>query len=225
MNTETKVNLKTGLVEPGWGAKFWLFLHGLVEYPDLDYEGKPARSRDVCREINRLMFMLSELLPCKYCRAHFTAVVKKKPPPKCRRDAMRIWLFEVHNEVSRRINADIKNKKYGKRENRRIKKIWTREMVLDAAWQKRMKLQVPRFLPFVVLTIDYSIKCVRKGQGRDVFKQFLKSLMAVVSSGTRACKKNGRVCSFIQNPTPAVFKDTEEHRCILNDVKRMRVKK
>ena len=206
MNTESRIDLTTGLVKPGWGAKFWMFLHGLVEYPDLDYKKTPARARDVCREMNRLFFMLSELLPCKYCRKHFTAAVKRKPPPKCRRDAMRVWLFEVHNEVSRRINKDIKSGKYGKRENRRLKQTWTKDMVQDEKWQKKMKRQVPRFLPFVVLTLDYSIRVARKGQGRDVLNLFLKSLMAVLSSGTRACRRNGRVCSFIQDPRPQVFK-------------------
>ena len=53
---------------------------------------------------------------------------------------------------------------------------------LDQKWVTFMKGQVERQLPFVLLTMDYSIKVNRRGDGRSEFHLFVSALRRIFST-------------------------------------------
>ena len=211
MNTETRI--KNGKLVPGWGKRFWWFLHGLIEY----VPGKDDFEEDVCRDIQLILYLVTELLPCKYCRLHYQEAINRDPP-SCNRVRMRKWLSSVHNDVSRRINKDIKLKKF-KDDNRKIKKIYTVKK-LDQKWVTFMKGQVERQLPFVLLTIDYSIKVNRRGDGRSEFHLFVSALRRIFSTKS-IYRKESKINFFKNNNLKDFLIKYRKEEC--QKIKKMRI--
>lgn len=91
-----------------WGPLFWRALHGLAEYS--------GRQKDVLLqgiELRSWLQILTELqdtLPCEECRGHYKAyltanpvIILKTMAYKDLRPWVRKWLFDLHNDVNRRL--------------------------------------------------------------------------------------------------------------------------
>tara|TARA_B110001450_G_C17513912_1_gene437597 strand:- start:29 stop:445 length:417 start_codon:yes stop_codon:yes gene_type:complete len=94
-----------------WGPNLWFFLHTLsFEYPE-----SPTKE-----DINgHYMFFksLTEILPCKICRNHYTKFFNNNPIKNYlnKKTDLIKWVLKCHN------NVNIKNNK----------KVWTYEMLID----------------------------------------------------------------------------------------------
>ena len=88
-----------------WGPLLWTVLHGLAEYA-----GKSPEFFKY-EEVTAWLTILKQLqfiIPCTDCRQHYTAYYKANPLTKDNIiQNIRIWLFNLHNDVNKRKEVDI----------------------------------------------------------------------------------------------------------------------
>ena len=85
-----------------WGTPTWYFLHTLIEKLDSNYYKKISNS------VTNLIVDLFGNLPCPYCKDHALQYIKKNNIYKIKtKEGMRIYLFNFHNNVSKRLNNSV----------------------------------------------------------------------------------------------------------------------
>jgi hypothetical protein len=84
-----------------WGPAGWRFLHTLTFlYPEIPDTGDKILMQE-------LMNLLSNILPCKYCRASFTkySVSLDIVPFLESRELIIDWLYKMHNKVNKKLRS------------------------------------------------------------------------------------------------------------------------
>ena len=82
-----------------WGPSGWQFLHTIT----FIYPESPTFSDKV--KIRELMYSLSFILPCKYCRLSFTKYIKSLPIDNYldSRQLIVEWLYKIHNKINKKL--------------------------------------------------------------------------------------------------------------------------
>ena len=90
-----------------WGPPLWKILHGLTE--SLGNQTNTVMATDEAHEIVFLLRDVDKIMPCALCRNHYNTWRKHHPIEtlsKLRgpmlREAVRKWLFTLHEEVNAR---------------------------------------------------------------------------------------------------------------------------
>lgn len=90
-----------------WGPPLWKILHGITE--SLGNQAMPLLSTDEAHEIVFILRDVDKIMPCALCRNHYNAWRKTHPIERLDRlrgpmlrDAVRNWLFELHEDVNAR---------------------------------------------------------------------------------------------------------------------------
>lgn len=81
-----------------WGPPAWEFLHTI----SFNYPEEPTSSDK--KNMSLFLKSLSKVLPCEWCRKHFTQTLKDKPPQLNSRNDFSRWFVDVHNLVNKRLN-------------------------------------------------------------------------------------------------------------------------
>ena len=84
-----------------WGPAGWRFLHILTFlYPEIPDTGDKILMRD-------MMWLIPDILPCKYCRASFTKYMANLDitPALESRDLLVEWLYKMHNKINKKLRA------------------------------------------------------------------------------------------------------------------------
>tara|TARA_B100001093_G_scaffold197137_1_gene189451 strand:- start:10637 stop:11083 length:447 start_codon:yes stop_codon:yes gene_type:complete len=88
-----------------WGTPTWYFLHCIVEKINVNYYNK------IHGEVRNLIINIFQNLPCPYCKNHALNYIKKKNIYKIKtKEEMKMYLFNFHNEVNKRLNHRIQEK-------------------------------------------------------------------------------------------------------------------
>ena len=86
-----------------WGPELWMILHSAAERIG-------SRVRVLPQEESRIwMGLLRSLqftLPCPACKKHYIAYSATHKIPVFNKEAVRIWLFELHSQVNQRIDKE-----------------------------------------------------------------------------------------------------------------------
>jgi hypothetical protein len=95
-----------------WGPILWKIIHGLA-----DKYGKVMSPLYTIEEENawiQFINTIGKILPCKECREHYTAYLKKNNPNKIKKlssNEQKLWVqkyfWNLHNEINIRNNKDI----------------------------------------------------------------------------------------------------------------------
>jgi hypothetical protein len=96
------------MVSPAeWGPNAWKLLHGIAEC--VGSNKSISMVKDEKNEIRLTLRNFGSLLPCKTCQAHYREWLQKNPPEEFLkefgndlRDAMRTWVWKLHEDVNRR---------------------------------------------------------------------------------------------------------------------------
>jgi hypothetical protein len=93
-----------------WGPFLWTFLHGIAE--KLGRQSSDLLASDEAREITLVLRGVEFVMPCEKCRKHYHEYLKKNTiddVPQKRgdhlRQAVRMWLWRLHEAVNERNNA------------------------------------------------------------------------------------------------------------------------
>lgn len=85
-----------------WGPVTWYFLHAFAENVDDDI------FTSECESIKKILSELFSVLPCPTCSNHAVEYIKKSNFKLItKREHLKIWLFNFHNNVNTRINNNI----------------------------------------------------------------------------------------------------------------------
>jgi hypothetical protein len=82
-----------------WGPSGWQFLHTLTFiYPESPTFNDKVKMRE-------LMYSLSFILPCKYCRSSFSKYIKSLPIDNYldSRKLIVEWLYKIHNKINKKL--------------------------------------------------------------------------------------------------------------------------
>lgn len=90
-----------------WGPALWKILHSTAEWI-----GTKKLHRLPQEEMRIWIGLLNSLrysLPCPHCKKHYTSYLSSKPIVSFDKDTIRLWLFDLHQEVNQRNqkNTDI----------------------------------------------------------------------------------------------------------------------
>lgn len=90
-----------------WGPPLWKILHGITE--SLGNQTNAMLSTDEAHEMVFLLRDVDKIMPCALCRGHYNTWRKHHPIEALDRlrgpmlrDAVRKWLYDLHEEVNRR---------------------------------------------------------------------------------------------------------------------------
>ena len=90
-----------------WGPLFWPILHGLAERAGNLRD--PFAQNDEQTEWPRFLLAVADVLPCPNCRQHYLKWIEdnpfapfKKLPYSQIREWIRLWLFNLHNNINDR---------------------------------------------------------------------------------------------------------------------------
>lgn len=87
----------TFLSRPEFGHQGWLILHSIsIDYPD-----NPS-DKDI-RDMYNFFYGFCNMYPCGLCRRHLVKMVKNHPPDFSSRNKFIYWIWERHNQVSKRL--------------------------------------------------------------------------------------------------------------------------
>lgn len=87
-----------------WGPALWMILHSSAERI-----GTKQLQRLPQEEMRIWIGLLNSLrysLPCPHCKKHFTSFLSSKPILSFDRDIIRLWLFELHQEINQQNNTN-----------------------------------------------------------------------------------------------------------------------
>jgi len=89
------------MAEPAiWGPSMWRLLHTLAER--LGKQTSLLLIQDEQRAWIHFIRSVENVIPCKRCKAHFGAWVRKnRPDSAVTKDAARSWLWGIHDEVNK----------------------------------------------------------------------------------------------------------------------------
>lgn len=94
-----------------WGNPLWKMLHSITE--SLGNQKNTILSADEAHEIVFLLRDLEKVMPCQMCRQHYNAWRKEHPLEQLAtlrgpalRDAVRKWLYDLHENVNRSRNIE-----------------------------------------------------------------------------------------------------------------------
>ena len=76
------------------GRGTWALLHTMAAY----YPDKPSSQQKVYAEL--LYRSLAALYPCKICASHMQECIREKPPETESREALSLWVCDLHNKVN-----------------------------------------------------------------------------------------------------------------------------
>ncbi len=89
-----------------WGNPMWKILHSLTE--SLGRQSNSILAADEAHEMVFLLRDLEKIMPCQMCRSHYNAWRKNHPLEQLAplrgpalRDAVRKWLYELHENVNK----------------------------------------------------------------------------------------------------------------------------
>jgi hypothetical protein len=80
-----------------WGPGAWLFLHSVT----LNYPQDPT-PRDE-EEIKQFFMLVGKILPCFYCRDHYSRHLKEFPIQTGSKKDLVYWLIDIHNDVNKEL--------------------------------------------------------------------------------------------------------------------------
>lgn len=87
-----------------WGPALWMILHSSAERI-----GTKQLQRLPQEEMRIWIGLLNSLrysLPCPHCKKHFISFLSSKPILSFNRDTIRLWLFELHQQINQRNNTN-----------------------------------------------------------------------------------------------------------------------
>ena len=89
------------MAEPAiWGPSMWRLLHTLAER--LGKQTSLMLIQDEQRAWIHFIRSVENVIPCKRCKAHFGAWIRKnRPESAVTKDAARSWLWGIHDEVNK----------------------------------------------------------------------------------------------------------------------------
>lgn len=82
-----------------WGPSGWLFLHTITSL----YPNKPTLTNKIT--MRNFMILLTDILPCKYCRASFNKYHTSLNINKYLQNniQLQLWLYKMHNKVNNKL--------------------------------------------------------------------------------------------------------------------------
>lgn len=92
-----------------WGPHLWRMLHWLAEH--VGTQKSPILINDEATSWKKLLKLLQVVIPCALCKGHYTeyynthfdaAALETQPNGPERRDLLRRWLWELHEDVNNR---------------------------------------------------------------------------------------------------------------------------
>ncbi len=83
-----------------WGPELWIILHSAAERIGLPQHGRLPQEET--RIWTTLLASLRYSLPCPLCKKHYTDYISTKPITILNREFIRLWLYNLHNEVNNR---------------------------------------------------------------------------------------------------------------------------
>lgn len=93
----TTCSSENGVDPSVWGPPLWFVIHTLA----LSYPSKPTPTQRT--QMMDFFRQLKDHLPCRYCRQHFAAELKRVPPSVFdSRDSLFEWTVNFHDSVSDR---------------------------------------------------------------------------------------------------------------------------
>ena len=96
-----------GMVVSVWGPPGWKFLHTVAHgYPELPDEfdhvcGNPAGTTE--SNYKNFFTLVGDTLPCGLCRESYKRFIFENPVRATSRDDLTRWLWEIHNEVNKKL--------------------------------------------------------------------------------------------------------------------------
>jgi hypothetical protein len=87
-----------------WGPALWTILHSSAERIGTKQLQRLPREEE--RIWMGLLNSLRYSLPCPHCKKHYTSYLFSKPILSFNRDTIRLWLFNLHQEVNQRNNKN-----------------------------------------------------------------------------------------------------------------------
>lgn len=84
-----------------WGPPTWKSMHEI----SIGYSNYPTDQEKY--DMQLYFEMVSRILPCKECRCHFRDILQKYPPNVNNSCTLQTWLFNVHNEVNKRLGKSV----------------------------------------------------------------------------------------------------------------------
>jgi hypothetical protein len=114
-----------GMQTKVWGPTGWIFLHCIAQ----NYPYNP----DCQQRQHYLKFfkLVGKVLPCRYCRESYHKFVKEpdtllKRPVVANRYTLTKWLYDIHNKVNAKLNAEKIAAGIPKEENPSFEEVWKR---------------------------------------------------------------------------------------------------
>ncbi|ORX90375.1 hypothetical protein K493DRAFT_318035 [Basidiobolus meristosporus CBS 931.73] len=77
------------------GRSTWTFLHTMAAY----YPDKPSQEQQ--GDMRSFLGNFSKFYPCQWCANHLQGQMKSDPPKVNSREALSLWLCQLHNGVNR----------------------------------------------------------------------------------------------------------------------------
>ena len=87
-----------------WGPALWMILHSSAEQIGTkQLQRLPQEETRICMG---LLNSLRYSLPCPHCKKHFISYLSSKPILSFNRDTIRLWLFDLHQQINQRNNKN-----------------------------------------------------------------------------------------------------------------------
>lgn len=83
-----------------WGPQLWMILHSATER--IGNSTLKRLPQEESRIWTNLLASLRYSLPCPLCKKHYTEYFAKTPITSFNRDTIRLWLYNLHNQVNER---------------------------------------------------------------------------------------------------------------------------
>ncbi|KAK9768130.1 Flavin-linked sulfhydryl oxidase of the mitochondrial IMS [Basidiobolus ranarum] len=93
--TKEKWNIECPPDKVELGRSTWTFLHTMAAY----YPDKPSKEQQ--GDMNTFLDTFSKFYPCNWCANHLQGEMKSAPPKVDSRDALSLWLCQLHNGVNK----------------------------------------------------------------------------------------------------------------------------
>ncbi len=114
-----------GMQTKVWGPTGWVFLHCIAQ----NYPYRP----DCQQKQHYLKFfkLVGKVLPCRYCRESYHRFVKE-PDTRLKRNVVQNrytltkWLYDIHNKVNAKLNAEKQKAGESFEQNPEFEEIWDR---------------------------------------------------------------------------------------------------
>jgi hypothetical protein len=87
-----------------WGPHLWTILHSAAEKIGLPQHKRLPQEE--MRLWTNLFTSLRYSLPCPLCKKHFTSYHSANPIQTFTRDSIRIWLYNLHNDINIRLGKE-----------------------------------------------------------------------------------------------------------------------